>query len=286
MIQGLIDRVGQTQLPDKDPQAEQLLRDGLGRNPDAVYILSQTVLVQGYALEQAQKQIAGLKSQLEQTHQQTPPPPRQSTSFLGNLLGHHDPAPPPPPPSQSNPAYAPVPGYGPPPPQYGAPQPPQFGGPQFGGAQPGGAQPAAGGGFLRGAVQTAAGVAAGALAFQGIESLMHGFGGSSAFGGGQGFGGFGGGAPREEVVNNYYGDSARDRGDSGLSSDIEDRRNDAASGDSNSDDRFAGDIDSSASNDDTGSDYSTDNTSDDSSFDSGSSDDSTFDSGGDDSSFS
>jgi hypothetical protein len=61
-------------------------------------------------------------------------------------------------------------------------------------------------------MQTAAGVAAGALAFQGIESLMHGFGNAAGYG--QGFGGFGGEGQRpvEEVVNNYYGD---DRGGGG-----------------------------------------------------------------------
>jgi hypothetical protein len=55
-------------------------------------------------------------------------------------------------------------------------------------------------------------VAAGALAFQGIESLMHGFGHAAGYG--QDFGGFGGGGQRpvEEVVNNYYGDDRGERG--------------------------------------------------------------------------
>ena len=70
-----------------------------------------------------------------------------------------------------------------------------------------------GGGFLQGALQTAAGVAAGALAFEGVESLMHGFGHAAGYGGGQGFGGFEGGQrPTEEVVNNYYGDDRGERG--------------------------------------------------------------------------
>ena len=62
-----------------------------------------------------------------------------------------------------------------------------------------------GGSFLRSAATTAAGVAAGALAFQGIESLMHGFGNASGFGGygGSGFGEFGG-RPEETIINNYY----------------------------------------------------------------------------------
>src|SRR5580704_5726594 len=164
MIGDLIDRVQKTQLPEKDMDAEQMLRQGLGQNPDALYILAQTVLVQKYALEQAQAQLAQAKAQLQH------PEPKHATSFLGSLLGRNDaPAPPPPPPPQAvqaYPQYAPVGG-----PQYGAPM-------GMGG----------GGGFLQGALQTAAGVAAGALAFEGIESLMHGFGHAAGYGG-QGFGG-------------------------------------------------------------------------------------------------
>jgi hypothetical protein len=68
-----------------------------------------------------------------------------------------------------------------------------------------------GGGFMRGALQTAAGVAAGALAFEGVESLMHGFGHASGYGPGSGFGGFDGGQ-RPEIINNYYGDDRGERG--------------------------------------------------------------------------
>jgi hypothetical protein len=46
----------------------------LGRNPDALYILAQTVLVQKYALEQAQAQLR----QLQQVQQQQPPAPPAS----------------------------------------------------------------------------------------------------------------------------------------------------------------------------------------------------------------
>ena len=200
MIGGLIDRVQKTQLAEKDMDAEQMLQEGLGNNPDSIYILAQTVLVQKYALEQAQAQLTQAKEQIGQMQQH--PEPRHATSFLGSLLGRNDaPAPPPPPPQgyaqqqgQPYPPYAPV-GGG-----YGAPQ---YGPPVGMG----------GGGFLQNAMQTAAGVAAGALAFQGIESLMHGFGHAAGYGDEQGFGGFDGGQrPTEEVVNNYYGD---DRGASG-----------------------------------------------------------------------
>jgi hypothetical protein len=191
MLNDLIGRVQQTQLTEKDPEAEQLLNQSLGRNPNSLYILAQTVLVQKYALEQAQAQLAQAR-QLQQTQQQ----PAHSTSFLGSLLGHRDPVPPP--------AAAPPMPPPPPPPGYGASpyaqpwnQPPAYGAPPV---------PGGGGSFLRTAATTAAGVAAGALAFQGIESLMHGFGGSPAGLAGGGFFGGGEGRPEETVINNYYDD--------------------------------------------------------------------------------
>src|SRR5258707_12684197 len=97
MIGDLIDRVNQTQLTEKDSDAEKMLQQGLGKNPDALYILAQTVLVQKYALEQAQAQLAQAKAQIEQMQQQ--PEPKRARSFLASLLGRDEgPAPPPPPP--------------------------------------------------------------------------------------------------------------------------------------------------------------------------------------------
>jgi hypothetical protein len=205
LLNSLVERVNQTQLQEKDPDAEALLKQGLGANADALYIMAQTVLVQNIALEQAKAQVGQLQQQLQEA--QTRPPAR-ATSFLGNLLGHHDPPQPQYlPPRQQG--YVPPP---PPPPGYD----PQYAQPGFapGGYAPAG-YPAAGyvqsgpPSFLRGAMQTAAGVAAGALAFEGVESILHGMGG---FGhGGYGFGGpgmgMGGGFERpieENVVNNYY----------------------------------------------------------------------------------
>ncbi len=65
MLNDLIGRVEQTQLTEKDPEAEQLLNQRLGRNPNALYILAQTVLVQSYALEQAQRQLSQLRQQTQ-----------------------------------------------------------------------------------------------------------------------------------------------------------------------------------------------------------------------------
>jgi uncharacterized protein len=213
MLQGLTDRVNNTQLSEKDPEAEQFLQKTLGRNPDTLYILAQTLLVQQYALDQAQKQLSDARDQLAQLRQQQQPKP--ATSFLGNLLGRNNElsATPPPPPQSSQPPFTPVPNY--------PASTPSFGAPQFG-------APPQSGGFLRSAMQTAAGVAAGALAFEGIESLMHGFGHSSGYS--SGFGGFGESNRPEEVINNYYGDAsphehAENAGHP--SSDFEDHRDDS-----------------------------------------------------------
>jgi len=216
LLNSLVEKINQTQLQEKDPDAEALLNRELGGNQDSLYILAQTVLVQNIALEQAKAQVTQLQQQAQQARQQ----PAHSVSFLGSLLGHRDPAPPPPPqptylpPQQS---YAPPQqqGYVPPPP----PPPgydPQYAQPQY--------VPAGQPSFLRGAMQTAAGVAAGALAFEGVEAVLHGMGGFGhpGFGygmPGMGMGGFGmgpgmmgggmmgGGFERpveETVVNNYY----------------------------------------------------------------------------------
>ena len=185
MLNDLAGKIQQTQLPEKDAEAEEFLQQRLGSNPDALYILAQTVLVQNIALDRAKAQLQQLQSQVQSAQP-------AHTSFLGSLLGRHD-APPPPaypqrPPMPPAQYYPPAPAY---PPDYSAGPPPQSGGSSF----------------LRSAATTAAGVAAGALAFEGVESLLHGFGH-----GGSGFGGFGG-QPGETVVNNYYDDF--NRGDAG-----------------------------------------------------------------------
>jgi hypothetical protein len=252
LLQGLTDRVNQTQLTDKDPDAEQFIFQNLGKNSDSLYILAQTVLVQQYALDSATKQLADLKQQLTDRNQQleqlqqAQQQPVRHTSFLGSLLGTDTPPPPPPP------QYAPVQTYAPPPPyaqQYAQPVTYGYGAPPYGSQS--------GGGFLRSAMRTATGVAAGALAFEGIESLMHGFGAHAGYGSGygSGFDNYGGGGRPEEIINNnYYGDAApgsehhsgdltdrfADAGDQ-PSSDIEDRRDDTFADTSNNDDLGADD---------------------------------------------
>jgi hypothetical protein len=209
LLRSLAERVNSTQLQEKDPDAEAFLKENLGANPDALYILAQTVLVQNIALERARAQVSQLQQQAEQARQ-----PAHATSFLGSLLGHREAAPA----AAAPPRPAPAPPYEPvyqPVQQPYQPVQQQY--------QPGTQYVPAGGGqpsFLRGAMQTAAGVAAGALAFEGVESVLHGFMGHPAgfgFGGptiGMGPGMMGGGFERpidETVVNNYYGDSGGER---------------------------------------------------------------------------
>jgi hypothetical protein len=190
LLNSLIDRLNQTSLEEKDPDAEALLNQRLAGNPDALYMLAQTVLVQNIALDQAKAQISQL--------QQQRPQPAHTTSFLGRLLGERDEQPY----SPNTRQQAPAPGYQQVPPQYAPPQPP-YGAPQY---QPISYAPAGQPSFLRGAFQTAAGVAAGALAFETIESMFHGLGH-----GGFGWGGPGGGFGDRpvEVINSYYDEPGR-----------------------------------------------------------------------------
>ncbi len=168
LLADLAAKIAQTPAPPRDPEAEEFIRKNIGSRPDALYLMTQTVLIQNMALQQAQQQIRDL--------QQRAPQPGYPAASGGSFLGG---------------------GYQtqPPQPQYAPPAPAAS--PSF--------MQGSGGGFLRGAAQTAAGVAAGALAFEGIRSLFEHPGYGGGFGGGFGQAGFTGGAPVEEtVVNNYY----------------------------------------------------------------------------------
>jgi len=207
LVTQLIDRVRRADTSDKDPEADALIRRMVQEKPDAPYVLSQTVLIQDMALGDAQRRIADLERQVAEAKAAAPSRP---SSFLGGVLGRD---------SAGNAGAASVPSSGPwgrpaaapqpapsgvwgqppaapppaPPPAYG-----QGGYGQGGYAQPGYAAPmmGGGGGFLRSAATTAAGIAGGALLFEGIRSM---------FGGHAGLGGMAA-APglSETVINNYY----------------------------------------------------------------------------------
>jgi hypothetical protein len=148
LITGLFGRLQPFEAQPRDGEAEALIRDLVARQPATPYLLVQTVLVQEQALKAAQERIAELEAKADAA----PAAP----GFLGSApkIG----------PWGASPAA-----------QAAAPQPiPPTRSPLQAALAP---QPA-GGGFLRSAMTTAAGVAGGALLFEGIRSLM----GSNPFG--------------------------------------------------------------------------------------------------------
>ena len=138
LITDLFERLRPFDSQPRDPEAERLIANFVSRQPSTAYLLTQTVLVQEQALKAAQDRIAELEAQAGGT-----PPP--SGGFLASAprIGPWGAAP-----AASNP-----------PPAARAPW----------GAPP---QPAAGGSFLRSALTTAAGVAGGALLFEGVRNLL------------------------------------------------------------------------------------------------------------------
>jgi hypothetical protein len=140
LIADLFGRLQQFESQPRDAEAERLIASYVARQPASPYLLVQTALVQEEALKQAKARIAELEARMGQTAGQG----TGQGSFLAN-------APRPGPWGAPAPAPAPAPG---------AP---------WGAAPP---QAAAGGGFLRTALTTAAGVAGGALLFEGVRSMF------------------------------------------------------------------------------------------------------------------
>lgn len=177
MISGLFDRVRAAESAPRDRDAEAYIGGRAKESPNAAYTLAQVVLVQEQALAAAQRRIEELEAQLRDA--QTAPPAQQGGGFLSSFFGGSSPqAPAAPPPGgawgRGAPSGDPRQGYGAPPPAGpwgGAPQQGFGGAPQqaWGGAPQ---QPARGGGFLSGALSTAAGVAGGMMLANSIQGLF------------------------------------------------------------------------------------------------------------------
>jgi hypothetical protein len=86
LIAGLANRIENAPPPHIDGAADDLIRHTIGAQPDALYILTQTVLLQEMALNQAKAQIEELK-QRPGTQQQYAP---QSGGFLPSQGGQPD----------------------------------------------------------------------------------------------------------------------------------------------------------------------------------------------------
>ncbi len=187
-LEAFLSQLTQARVDTKDPQAAALIADAAARQPDAAYLLVQRSMLLDRALQNAQAQIASLQTQLQAAQAASGNGGRgfiDNDNAWGNSAGRiPQPAPAPAP-------YQPAPQFQPP--QYQAAPAQQQARPGF-----------LGGGFgstLGSIATTAAGVAGGAMLFQGIENLFHRGSGSG--------GGFFGGQPAtgsETVVNNFYGD--------------------------------------------------------------------------------
>ncbi|HUB94832.1 MAG TPA: DUF2076 domain-containing protein [Stellaceae bacterium] len=190
LIVHLFERLRQQANQPKDRDAETLIGQGVAQVPDAPYSLVQTVLIQDMALAEAHNRIQDLEQQVAAARTAPPPAP---TSFLGGARGSVP---------NAGPWSRPAASAPPPPPPQGSPWSP-VGQPAYGAppAMAPLAAPGASSGFLRQAATTAAGVAGGALLFEGISSLF-----GPHYGGGM----FGGMTPQpglgETVINNYYND--------------------------------------------------------------------------------
>lgn len=161
LITGLFDRLQPFEAQPRDAEAEALIRDLAARQPASSYLLVQTVLVQEHALKAAQERIAELEAKVAAA-----PAAAAGGGFLGSApkIGPWGAAP------SASPAAQP-----PAPPAQGLrPSVPSSVPATRSPLQAAVSQPPAGGGFLRTAMATAAGVAGGALLFEGIRNLMGG----------------------------------------------------------------------------------------------------------------
>jgi hypothetical protein len=158
LIDGLFDRLRGAETAYRDPEAESYIQEQVARQPHAPYAMAQTLVVQNQALEATKARIDELERQLADTRGGSfSQPTRESASPWGPRASE----------AMGAPAsfggrqgYERAPDYGTPPSQgYEPQQASRFGG---------------GGGFLSGALQTAAGVAGGALLFSGIQSMLGG----------------------------------------------------------------------------------------------------------------
>ena len=138
----------------KDEEAERFIREQIASQPDAVYTLTQAVIIQEYGLQQAQERIGSLENDLEQARRQGSSGGQGGGSFLGGLFGGGSPS--------SSEAHRPAGQAGPRGAQRTTPQ-------------GRGAAPSTGGGFgdfMRSAAAMAVGVAGGHMLFSGLQGMF------------------------------------------------------------------------------------------------------------------
>ena len=173
LIEDLFGRIRTHAIPARDAEADALIGRLMRDTPDAAYALVQSVLIQDQALREADQRIRNLEEREP-----------AGTSFLGTPDRRRW--------NPTGPSVQPATAQ----PEQAFPQP----------------APAEAGSFMRGALQTAAGVAGGALLFEGVRSLFHG--GSGGLGGWGGLAGNPWGNPgtvvNETTINETVPDDDRD----------------------------------------------------------------------------
>ena len=159
LVDDLFDRLVKLEAAPRDPEAENLIIDGLRRAPHAVYALVQTTLLQDEALKRANAHIEELQAQMGDAE----PPPQRQGSFLDSMREALGGAP-----RGSVPNVRPAGGY------QSQPGPQQQMGypPQMQPGYPGAAGFGSGGSFLGTAASAAAGVIGGSLLLDGIRSMF------------------------------------------------------------------------------------------------------------------
>lgn len=185
LLTDLFDRIRDASANPRDREAEALIADSVRAQPYAPYFLAQAVIVQEEALKAAAARIETLEREAQQARTE----PAGGGSFLGGLGsifggGQRAPEPPPGGPWGSQRGSVPPAGQ-----QRGNDQAPPQGGGWAGQGnqqqQPMG-QMGQGGGFLKGALGTAAGVAGGVMLANSLQGLFSGHNNTHGIAGGLG----------------------------------------------------------------------------------------------------
>jgi uncharacterized protein len=196
LITIFLDRLHKTEGQLRDPEAEALIRETTTGRPDAPYFLVQTVLIQDLSLHNAQNMITDLEAQLTETKRASSASPSflGGPSFLGAVFGRDEPS------GSVRTSTVPPGGPGTGPPLAATPQPGYAPEQSSAARSASGAGLMGGGGFLRSAATTAAGIAGGALLFEGIQSMFGHHDAAGITGNQAAMPGLG-----ETVLNNHYG---------------------------------------------------------------------------------
>jgi hypothetical protein len=170
LITGFFERMRNHGAPEKDREAEALINQLIRANPDASYMLVQTVLVQEQTLEAANNRVLELEEQLRSMEEGDRSRSSRSGGFLDSFWGGRGGQEPrssvPQVGARATPSAYDNRGDGRSPWSQSAPPPQQ--------AQQPAPAASSGGGFMRSALTTAAGVAGGMLVADSIRNMMGG----------------------------------------------------------------------------------------------------------------